>query len=72
MALSSGGPHKVNVLIYYADLYTELLKSRLPNDHFHFRSFLIEENDEIILKSLTYLTLHRCRQLQLVNINSSQ
>lgn len=69
MELAENGARQINFLIYCANLTTEILEKNLPDDDLQFRSFLIEENGEVMLKSLELFSPKHCRAYQLVEIN---
>lgn len=67
--LEQKGPKVVNILIYCADLTVAKLKDNLPKDFYQFRSYIIENEGEIILVSTKLFLPSKCYQQSLVAIN---
>jgi hypothetical protein len=59
----------IEYLIYIPGLTSRDIESNLPDDQFQMRSFLIEENNEIYLKTLVLFTQQKCDAQQLIEIN---
>lgn len=66
--IASNGPKEVNLLIYCADLKVEFLENFQPEDD-QIYSFLIEEEGQIMLKSVTLFTPQKCRSPQPIDVN---
>jgi hypothetical protein len=59
----------IEYLIYIPGLTSQAIDRNIPKDLFQMRSFLIEENNEIYLKTLVLFTQQKCNTQQLIEIN---
>ena len=58
-----------NVLIYCKGMTTADVENHLPKSAYDFRSYLIEENNQIVLYALKYFSPHNCDVRQVKEIN---